>query len=48
MRPVALLLLARVAMALTYAGPVTVTAKMGSFSPNPVEVNVTVHGPKSP
>ncbi len=26
-------------MALNYAGPITVTANMGSFSPNPVEVN---------
>jgi hypothetical protein len=34
-----LLLATRVAMALTYAGPVTVTANMASFSPNPVEVN---------
>lgn len=34
-----LLLVARVAMPLTDAGPVMVTANMGSFSPNPVEVN---------
>ncbi len=32
----------KVAFALTYAGPVTVTANMGSFSPNPVEVNNAV------
>ena len=35
---IVLLLLARVAMALTYAGPVTVTANMAPFAPNPVEV----------
>lgn len=34
-----LLLVARVAVAMTYAGPVTVTANMGSFSLNPVAVN---------
>ena len=33
---------AKVAFALTYAGPVTVTANMGSFSPNPVEVRNAV------
>ena len=29
----------KVAFALTYVGPVTVTANMGAFSPNPVKVN---------
>ena len=32
----------KVAFALTYAGPVTVTANMGSFSPNPVQINNAV------
>ncbi len=33
---------AKVAFALTYVGPVTVTANMGSFSPNPVQINNAV------
>ena len=32
----------KVAFALTYVGPVTVTANMGSFSPNPVQINNAV------